>query len=69
MSGNSIRIGITECGDAGLNLSWVDRADEFDGLVLITKYLSETFIQQAARANSISTRPSQDTAARLLSPT
>ncbi len=53
MSGNSIRIGITERGDAGLNLSWVDRANEFDGLVLITKRLSETFIQQAERANSI----------------
>ncbi|MFA4935633.1 MAG: DUF1848 family protein [Candidatus Methanoperedens sp.] len=53
MSGNNIRIGITERGDAGLNLSWVDRANEFDGLVLITKRLSENFIQQAAKVNSI----------------
>lgn len=34
MSGNNIRIGITERGDAGLNLSWVDRANEFNGLIL-----------------------------------
>ncbi len=53
MSSNSIKIGITERGDAGLNLSWVDRASEFNGLILITKRLSETFIQQAVKVNSI----------------
>jgi hypothetical protein len=30
-------IGITERGDAGLDLSWADRLSEVDGAILITK--------------------------------
>lgn len=50
---SKLRIGITERGDAGLNTTWVNRAKEFDGLVLITKRLSEDFIKHASKANCI----------------
>jgi len=50
---SKLKIGITERGDAGLNMSWVHRTNEFDGIILITKRLSEAFIQQAAKVNSI----------------
>lgn len=38
-----MRIGITERGDAGINLSWVAKVNQVDGLVLITKNITETF--------------------------
>ena len=38
-----MRIGITERGDAGINLSWVSKVNQIDGMVLITKNLSEMF--------------------------
>lgn len=37
------KIGITEAGDAGLDLSWVDRLDMVDGAVVITKCISPEF--------------------------
>ena len=37
------KIGITEAGDAGLDLSWVDKLDTVDGAVVITKRMSPEF--------------------------
>lgn len=34
------KIGITERGDAGLDLSWASKLDTVDGAVVITKCLS-----------------------------
>lgn len=36
-------IGITERGDAGLDLSWSEKLDRVDGAILITKNLNEKF--------------------------
>ena len=38
-----MKIGITERGDAGINLSWLNKVDKVDGLILITKNLTEQF--------------------------
>ena len=48
-----VRIGITERGDAGLDFSWMRKAIDYDGTILITKHLSYNFIEQAAKINSI----------------
>lgn len=37
------KIGITEAGDAGKDLSWVDKLDTVDGAVVITKCISVDF--------------------------
>lgn len=37
------KIGITEAGDAGLDLSWVDKLSSVDGAVVITKCVSPSF--------------------------
>ncbi len=44
------KIGITEAGDAGLDLSWVEKLDMVDGVVVITKCISPDFYD-AALAN------------------
>lgn len=41
------KIGITEAGDAGLDLSWGDKLDSVDGAILITKHISLDFIGMA----------------------
>ena len=41
-----MKIGITERGDAGINLSWVSKVNSIDGMVLITKNLTEMFCLQ-----------------------
>lgn len=41
-----MKIGITERGDAGINLSWVSKVNAVDGMVLITKNLTEMFCLQ-----------------------
>ena len=41
-----MKIGITERGDAGINLSWVSKVNTVDGMVLITKNLTEMFCLQ-----------------------
>lgn len=38
------KIGITEAGDAGVDLSWVDKMDSVDGAILITKCISLNFV-------------------------
>lgn len=40
-----MKIGITEQGDAGLDYGWASRMGSVDGAILITKCLSEKFIQ------------------------
>jgi DNA repair photolyase len=42
-------IGITERGDAGLHFDWVERLDEVDFAVLVTKSLNERFVEAVAR--------------------
>ncbi len=37
------KIGITEQGDAALDLSWVDKLDSVDGAIVITKHLTPEF--------------------------
>ena len=41
-----MKIGITERGDAGINLSWVSKVNAVDGMVLITKNITEMFCLQ-----------------------
>lgn len=36
-----LKIGVTERGDAGLDLSWVQKMDKMDGAILITKDVSQ----------------------------
>lgn len=43
------KIGITEAGDAGLDLSWADKLDGVDGAVLVTKCISPQFIDAVLR--------------------
>lgn len=44
--GNNIKIGITEAGDAALDMSWVNKIDQIDGAVLITKNLTDKLIEE-----------------------
>lgn len=44
------KIGITEAGDAGIDLSWADKLDTVDGAILVTKSISRGFAA-AALAN------------------
>jgi len=48
-------IGITERGDAGLDFSWEKEYERYgcDGVILITKHLSQQFIEKAKGYNSI----------------
>lgn len=41
-----MKIGITERGDAGINLAWVSKVNTVDGMILITKNLTEMFCLQ-----------------------
>lgn len=38
------KIGITEAGDAGIDLSWVNKLDAVDGAVVITKNITDNFM-------------------------
>lgn len=48
-----VKIGITERGDAGLDFSWYEKCKNYDGLILITKKLSDEFIEKATNTNCI----------------
>ena len=48
-----VRIGVTEKGDAGLDYAWMNKARNYNGVILITKYLSYNFIEQASKINAI----------------
>lgn len=41
------KIGTTEAGDAGLDLSWVDKLDTVDGAIVITKNITTGFCNAA----------------------
>ena len=43
------KIGITEAGDAGLDLSWGERLSIVDGAVLVTKCISPGFLDLALK--------------------
>lgn len=43
------KIGITEAGDAGVDLSWVNKMETVDGAVLITKCISPAFVDAAMK--------------------
>ena len=38
------KIGITEAGDAGLDLSWAKKLDSVDGAILVTKHITPGFL-------------------------
>ena len=40
------KIGVTEAGDAGIDLSWEDKLDNVDGAILITKQITPEFIDK-----------------------
>jgi len=42
----SIKIGITERGDAGIDFSWEEKLDTVDGAIIISKYLSDELISK-----------------------
>jgi Domain of unknown function (DUF1848) len=48
-----VRIGVTEAGDAGLDFAWMNKAHNFDGMILITKHLSYAFIDRIVKTNAI----------------
>ena len=43
------KIGVTEAGDAGIDLTWEDKLDRVDGAILITKNITEEFCKAAIR--------------------
>lgn len=47
-----MKIGITERGDAGINMVWVNKANVVDGMVLITKNLTAEFIHNVLRLHN-----------------
>lgn len=45
-----MKIGITERGDAGLDLSWAKKLDTVDGAILITKNITDGFVAEVGKA-------------------
>ena len=45
------KIGITERGDAGIDLSWADKLDTVDGAIVITKRITDANFQQKLLEN------------------
>ncbi len=43
---NNARIGITEAGDASVDYSWVNKINDFAGAILITKNVTDEFIDK-----------------------
>lgn len=48
----SLKIGITERGDAGINLTWEDKLNQVDGAILITKNITEEFSEALLRQHN-----------------
>lgn len=46
-----MKIGITERGDAGIDMRWVSKMDTVDGAVLITKHITDEFIYRVMHCN------------------
>ena len=47
------KIGITERGDAGIDLSWTQKLGHVEGAVLITKNITNEFISNVLHLNNI----------------
>lgn len=47
------KIGITEAGDAGIDLSWVSKMDNLDGAILITKKITSEFCNAVLHKENI----------------
>lgn len=47
----AIKIGITERGDAGRDLSWVEKLNAMTGTILITKIITNAFIEKVLAAH------------------
>lgn len=47
------KIGVTEAGDAGVDLSWEEKLDDVDAAVLITKCVSPDFFDATLRHKDI----------------
>ena len=45
-------IGITECGDAGLDFSWVEQIPATDFSILITKNINDKFIDEVIKVKN-----------------
>ena len=43
------KIGVTEAGDAGIDLSWVEKLARVDGAIVITKKITNAFVQAVAK--------------------
>lgn len=43
------KIGITEAGDAGIDLSWTDKLNSVDGAILITKHITPDFEKEVIK--------------------
>lgn len=48
-----MKIGITERGDAGINFQWVCKLNTVDGVILITKNITDNFIHQVLKSNEL----------------
>lgn len=46
------KVGITEAGDAGIDLSWAKKLDAVDGAVLVTKNINSDFIKKVLEHRS-----------------
>lgn len=51
-----MRIGITERGDASIDYEWVNKVSSMDGTILITKNLTDKFIQTVINLHSSGVR-------------
>jgi DNA repair photolyase len=49
----AIKIGVTEAGDAGLDMSWRDCLSSVDGSILVTKRLSDEFIDAVTKLGNV----------------
>ena len=46
-----MKIGVTERGDAGIDFSWYDKLDSVSGAIIITKKISDAFIDKILTAS------------------
>ena len=46
-----MKIGVTERGDAGIDFSWYDKLDTVSGAIIITKKISDAFIDKILTAS------------------
>lgn len=49
MDGTFMKIGITERGDPSIDFSWVEKSEKMDGVILITKNLTDKMIDEVKK--------------------